>query len=386
MRIQLNTKKFLIFVLLSLLLGLNACKTEEPEQVEEPKPPQKDVILVLDTSLSMVGKGAGSNNIMPQVKQSLDRYINEINQGDSFTFVTFDTIVEVYPTIQINDEGDKDILKKYVSIVDAEGLWTYTMEMMRNVLKIADDIQQQNNMNNQSERKEVIIILTDALDDPPPSDRAAQLDIKSLAGQHSGEDWYIFFVNLGELASNEQIQQLREELQLISKNAEVITTDDPAQAMDTVNNTGNTQTQTTSSDDVPIYQSPWFYLVLVLLVLIAILVVYFQYVSKIKLSGYIEYKNKVVLGATYSKANLTRYEERRVSIGRDSLCEVRIPDFESNKPIVLEAAMIKGQVQVFINTERGGRVSIIEGQSEPFLADGTRFEAGGYDFVFHTQK
>ncbi len=356
-----------------------------PEQ-EETKP-NKDVILVLDTSLSMVGKAPNSRDIMPQVKQSLDRFVSSLERDDTFTFITFDTIVEVYPTIRVSDESDKDVVKKYVSMVDAEGQWTYTMEMFRNVLLIADDIEQKNKINDAEERKEVIIILTDALDDPPPADRDKQLDINSLAGQHSGEDWYIYFINLGELASNEKIQQLREDLKEISERAEVYTPEDVDQSLnEDIDRAIGQETRQALKPQVPIYQSPWFYLVLVLLVLIVIMIIYMQYMSKLKLSGALEYKNSAVIGATFDKANLTRFDSRRIAIGKDSLCEIRIADFESNRPIVLEAAMIKGEVHVFINSERGLRVSIIEGQSEPYLEDNTRFSAGGYEFIYHAEK
>jgi Mg-chelatase subunit ChlD len=70
----------------------------------------KDVILVLDTSLSMVGYQG--RNIMDDVKRSVYTYIDSLQDGDRVTFVTFDEDLKVYPQIVIDDQNDRDIVKK----------------------------------------------------------------------------------------------------------------------------------------------------------------------------------------------------------------------------------------------------------------------------------
>ena len=66
----------------------------------------KDLILVIDTSLSMVGYGG--KNIMPLVKQSLPKFIDQLESDDSFTLVTFDTEIKIYPTVYIKHKSNKE--------------------------------------------------------------------------------------------------------------------------------------------------------------------------------------------------------------------------------------------------------------------------------------
>ena len=79
----------------------------------------KDVILVLDTSLSMVGYQG--KNIMDDVKKSVYTYIDSLQDGDRVTFVTFDEELKIYPQVVIDDQNDRDIVKKYI-MKDAEFL------------------------------------------------------------------------------------------------------------------------------------------------------------------------------------------------------------------------------------------------------------------------
>ena len=78
----------------------------------------KDVILVLDTSLSMVGYQG--KNIFESVKGSVDSYLDTLQDGDRVTFVTFDEDVKAYPQVLIDDQNDRDIVKKYISDDDKE--------------------------------------------------------------------------------------------------------------------------------------------------------------------------------------------------------------------------------------------------------------------------
>jgi Mg-chelatase subunit ChlD len=125
---------------------------------------QKDVIMVLDTSLSMVGQGSSGNNIMKAVKKDIKDFIyNDIKDGDRLTFLTFDSKVEEYPTFKIDDENDRNIATKFLLRIEPKGLWTHTKLMIETVIKKAKELEKTG-----KDRQPVIIILTDALDDPPP--------------------------------------------------------------------------------------------------------------------------------------------------------------------------------------------------------------------------
>ncbi|HPG52628.1 MAG TPA: VWA domain-containing protein, partial [Spirochaetota bacterium] len=133
----------------------------------------KDIILVLDTSLSMVGQ-AGAQNILDKVKRSIGDYIGQVEEGDRVTFMTFDVDTRIYPTVLINDENDRDILKKYITMTEATGLWTYTYKMIVKVIETADSLEKE-----KDGRQTEIVIMTDAIDDPPPGDMK-KFDIHAL--------------------------------------------------------------------------------------------------------------------------------------------------------------------------------------------------------------
>ena len=66
---------------------------------------QKDMILVLDTSLSMIG--SGGRNIMAGVKEGLDKFIDQLEVPSSLSRHRS----KLYPIVYIHDKNDKDILK-----------------------------------------------------------------------------------------------------------------------------------------------------------------------------------------------------------------------------------------------------------------------------------
>lgn len=383
-------------LLVSLLVSFASCKKDEVQ--EEAPPVPKDVIVVLDTSLSMIGRGG--RNIMPQVKESLSRFVDIIRVGDSFTFFTFDSEVQEYPTINIRDENDIDIVKNYVGIVEAKGQWTFTMKMLQAVLKKADEIEKRNEAAliapdedkkdedvSASERQIVLIILTDALDDPPPVEKNKQLNIESIASKYSSQDWFVYFINLGELENNAKVQSLREGFQKnITENTEIIDASGDVQEPIEEKLEQSIKKNERIAVRKPIYQSAWFYIVLFLLLLGVFAVFYLIHNSKIKLFGTIEYKNKIVLGAQFQSINLERYEARRIAVGKDSLCQVRLSDFDSHKSLVFEAAFIDNELHVFVNTDQGINIKVLAGKGEPYLSDGVHFEAGGYEFVYRAVK
>ncbi len=87
--------------------------------------------------------------------------------------MTFDESVKTMPTIDITHESNKEIINQMISTIEAKGMWTYSMGMLREVFSKAEEFEKKN-----SERKQVIVMLTDGLDDPPPSRRKERFNIK----------------------------------------------------------------------------------------------------------------------------------------------------------------------------------------------------------------
>ncbi len=79
--------------------------------------------------------------------------------------------------------------------------------MIRNVFKTAQDLELK-----EKGRQRVIVVLTDALDDPPPGRRHERFDIKKIAKQYNNKDWFIFFVNLGDLETSKKIEKTRKDI------------------------------------------------------------------------------------------------------------------------------------------------------------------------------
>ncbi|HRX15264.1 MAG TPA: VWA domain-containing protein [Spirochaetota bacterium] len=384
----------LSFLILPVLFF--SCSSDDVEPQKELRANQ-DIILVLDTSLSMIGKAKGARDIFPQVKERTARFIDTVSTGDTFTFITFDTEPRVYPTIKVKNESDLNVIKSFVSQVEAKGQWTFTMEMFRDVLKKADEIRRLNLLEKSkaeeegvefNERKQIVIILSDALDDPPPSQKSERLSVKDVASEHTGEDWFVYFVSLGQLTDNEKLQALQDELSSdTSATVGVLNaSSDVGDGFSTIEQETKERKSDISGSSRPVYKAAWFYLILIFLVILAIGIIYAIHSARIKLSGMLEYRNKVVLGSKFQKINLERYDSRRINIGKDSLCELRLADFETHLPVCLEAALVKGELFVFVNTDRGIKVQITEGKGDPYLSDGAVFEAGGYLFRYVTRK
>jgi helix-turn-helix protein len=111
------------------------------------------MILVLDTSIEHGGQRGGAKNIFPEVKSSLTKFISKLDVGDSLTVMTFDSNVKNVPTVKIRHAEDKEIINNYIAMVEAKGLWTYTMGMLKQVFEKAQGFQKAS-----PDRQQVIVI------------------------------------------------------------------------------------------------------------------------------------------------------------------------------------------------------------------------------------
>ncbi len=376
-------KKLNLLLIALLLISISSlgCKKDEPKVQERGT---KDNIIVLDTSMSMIGKG--DKNIMPKVKDSLNGFIDRMLPGETFTFITFDEEVKIYPVVNIETDNDKDIIKKYVSVVEAAGKWTYTMEMFKAVLKKAQEVEASQK---QKDRQVVLVILTDALDDPPPSDKKKKLSVRQIAKEYSPSDWFIYFVNLGELKNSAIAQEIKKDLQEnVSPYTAVIDgKTDPGAAIDqdvSANIEKMTQIKKAERRRLIIM------IILGIIGFIGLVVVLTVVVNKIssmkKVFGLLLYKNEVVLNAKFETIDLAKYESGRVTVGKDSFSEIRISDFESPIQLILEAKKFKGLLKVRINQEKGLKVAFLVGTKDGILNNGDEFSAGGYHFIYKSDS
>ncbi len=364
-----TAKIYLLLFVMGALLAAPSCKKDASTDGG------RDLIVVLDTSRSMIGQGG--KNIFPQVRESLKKFINEIQPGDSLTIVTFDEKTEVRPTIAVRDDNDREIVNSLLSSVKAEGMWTYTMGMLRDVFRLAEGFEKKN-----PERKQVIMMLTDGLDDPPPGRRKEKFNIRDAAKGYEGKEWYIYLVNFGDLKNNSRFKEVQDELRsTMTKNVELIEGGKgPAEAVEGVQQTIQRQRESERS----FFETPWFFVLLIILVLIILLWLYKMY-SKIKVAGSLENYNYTLLDPYVNVANLGRFHLREVKVGKSG-ADVHLRDFDFQKPFVIRAERSKGKIVCRLMLPEGVSAEFINRDAGEFLNDGDVFKVANYSFKFIAQQ
>ena len=362
-------KKGLLFYVISFFLFM--CLLTQNSFARD----KRDVILVLDTSLSMMGYGG--KNIMSRVKESVSRYIDNLEDGDRVTFVTFDTDVRIYPTVLIDDENDRDIVKKYISVTPVKGKWTHTYYMIQSVFKKADELEK-----DEDDRQVVIVVMTDGIDDPPPYALKSRLDIKEISSRYEDKNWWIFLVNLVDLkkskevakAEQEKSVKLQEELKKVSNKAEVIMPEGPEKAIEDIEKTEKKNAG---------FVVPFIIAILVIALILALLY-YFKKQSELKVRGRLEYWNNDLIKPFIENFNMTRYAAREIVVGSMLGCQLNIREFEIRHPFKIKA--VRGpQKDVKMAIQAGGQEYTIEFKNrEPgeFLEDGDIFQVNNYSFKY----
>ncbi|MDY6933739.1 MAG: VWA domain-containing protein [Spirochaetota bacterium] len=397
--------KILMVLLVLVLLHMNLGVLHAGEE--------KDLILVLDTSLSMIGYGG--KNILAMVKKSLSQFIHQLDDGDSITFITFDTRVRVYPTVFIDNSNDKDIINKYISIVEANGKWTYTMEMIKTVLQKAQELEEK-----EKDRQRLIVILTDALDDPPPEMRKNRLNINDVTGAYQGKDWFIYFVNLGDLKKNKRMIQTQEVLKKrVSKYTKIIDAEENLQKSIEEDLKTDVERMTIEKrmddekDEDGGFSFLYLLLLLLLIAIVALLIYYFRQIygwiseflsdlfstiftgrfmgligalsgslSGVKLTGKLEYWDHTIIQPYINTFNITKQQIKELTIGRDSSCTLRISDIEIRKPFTIVAQKDSGTVKLNVQESEGSHVDYINKDPGGFLENGDMFKVANYTFRY----
>jgi len=359
----------LILLVMGALLAAPACQKDATSDGG------RDLIVILDTSRSMIGQGG--RNIFPQVKESLKKFISEVQPGDSLTIVTFDEKTEIRPSLTIRDDNDKEIVNSLLASVKAEGMWTYTMGMLRDVFKLAEDFEKKN-----PNRKQVIMMLTDGLDDPPPGRRKEKFDIRDAAKGYVGKEWYIYLVNFGDLKKNTRFKEVQDELRRsMTKNVELIEGGkSPAGAVEGVQQTLQQQREMERS----FFETPWFLVLLIILILLILLWLFKMY-SKIKVAGSIEYYNYTLLDPYVNVANLGRFHLKEVMVGKTG-ADLHLRDFDSQKPFIIKAERHKGKIVNRLVLPEGLSAEYVNRDAGEFLNDGDMFKVANYSFKFMAQQ
>ena len=372
LHIKQSSFKILLLLLVGFILLIN------PDSLRSAPAANKDVILVLDTSLSMVGYQG--KNILESVKGSVNAYIDSLQDGDRVTFVTFDEGVKAYPQVLIDDQNDRDIVKKYISTTEAHGKWTYTLEMLKTVFALADQLTKESAQNNaELKRNVVIVIMSDGLDDPPPGKYKEKFDLKKVAAQYSGNDWWIYLVNLDELQKSKEIsaaqKNLLKELSNVSGNTSMLDGSNPDQAI-------NDELR----KDIERKEREQFYRLLTivagLLILILLITLIIIKIRSIKITGHLEYWNHELLKPEVLTVSLTNLGKKEIILGRTAACTIKVRDYESRTPFSIKAVKKGGQVVIKIDHEEGLELGFKNKEADGYLLNGDIFSASNISFRY----
>lgn len=364
----INKKFYQTFILVSLLFFLliipgNATAGEN-----------KDMILVLDTSLSMAGYGG--KNIFGRVKQSLAKFIDQLDEGDSFTFMSFETDVKTYPQVFVKDESAKDVIKKYLSMIEAAGKWTYTEEMVVNVFKKVQEMEKKD-----KKRQRVVIILTDGIDDPPPGMRHKRFNVKDIA---TAKDVFIYIVNLGALKNDPKMAKMQKQLKEgVSKYTKVVEAGGSIEKVIGKDLMKDVDKAIVSKKQAERGFQFGVFLFVILIILIIIAVLYLlKRISSLKVKGSLDYWDHTLMDPGSRNYNMTKQSLKKITIGKGSKYNLNIRDITTSQPIIISAKSDKGTVYTLVESGKGQVIEFMNKARNEKIADGDIFKAANYSFRY----
>ncbi len=341
----------------------------------------KDVILVLDTSLSMVGYGG--KNIFDRVKGSIAKYIDKLEDGDRVTFMTFDTKIRVYPTVLVDDDNDRDILKKYILMTEARGQWTHTFRMIQGVFKEADDLKKTDD----EDRQTVIVVMTDGIDDPPPGFVREKFSIEEIASKYSGKNWWVYLINFKDIKKSGKAEKIQKELKAerkitkelakVTEHVKIIESDKPEQAIEESLPDEVRKTEEATSFNV----FPWI-IALLVIGLAGLIIVVLKKLAEVKVSGKLEYWNNEVLKPYIENFDMTRFMDKQIVIGKGVGCHLNLRDFEIRTPFAIRAVRHEKEIKLEIQHAQDTAVEFKNRESGGFLQDGDIFQVNNYTFKY----
>lgn len=328
----------------------------------------RDVILVLDTSMSMIGR-AGGKDILNDVKRSISDYIDQVEDGDRVTFVTFDTDVRIYPTVIVDDDNDRDILKKYITMTEATGMWTYTYKMITKVLEAADTL------NKKDGRQTKIIIMTDAIDDPPPGDK--KFDFADFAKKYGKKsNMWVYVLSFTQGMKSEAAKKMEKDLGLISENVKIIQTKEPEQGKQELIQEEKKEEMASRNILIPI-------IIAGACILLVLAILFFvKRLSDLKVAGKLEYWNNEIIEPYTQHFDLARRPAREVMIGKGLGCVVNVRDISIKSPIMIKAVRHEGSVRMKLLDNENARIEMVNRQADGLLQDGDIFKVGNYTFKY----
>ncbi len=356
----------LMFVSLAMVVSLFASPLSAASS--------KDVIVVLDTSYTMEGYGGGKK-IFSDVKDSIKRFIDkEVKDGDTLTFISFDESVKVYPSVRIDDINDRNIVKGYISMTEAQGKWTYTAKMLAEAFKTAEELEKKSKKEG---KQTLLVIMTDGIDDPPPGS-PRHININEVTKAFQGHNnWWIHYVSFVDFKKNQKaLDKLKGLLEKVGPTEMQKGGDNGKMDIDRKNRPK---------------EESWFkkygiYLLLGLGVLFALFilgVIIYRIISSIVVKGKLEYWSNEVIEPYIMTYDLGRKQLREIMIGKSAGCALYIRDINISSPFGIRAARVKGKIRLQLLAPEGSGVEMVNREAGGFIEDGDIFKANNYTFKYY---
>lgn len=155
------------------------------------------VVLVLDTSLSMIGRGAPSV-VFPEAIGFCIETVGKLEVGDAVTLITFATDVREEFTVEIEAQADLDDVRRRILDLDAEGVKTYMSGALRAAFLKAETLSAR-----YSDERVQVYVITDGKNDPPDGVPPDDYELRSVTAPYQGRAWFVHVLQLGLLDETE---------------------------------------------------------------------------------------------------------------------------------------------------------------------------------------
>lgn len=186
----------------ALLLGLSLLFTGKLAQAKEatpgvPERPHVDLIVIIDTSESMVGAG-GSPVIFPAVKEAAKQLVEWCEPGDSIVLMSYDEKVRKQDPVSIRGGADTHAVNSRIGALKAKGLWTYTAAAISDALEQAQRLDEVEKSLPEGPHVKMIVLFTDGINDPPPYiKKGGAVSLAEVAKRYSDMPWFVWQVQVG---------------------------------------------------------------------------------------------------------------------------------------------------------------------------------------------
>ncbi|GIX40624.1 MAG: hypothetical protein KatS3mg129_0357 [Leptospiraceae bacterium] len=401
-------KYILTWAILSIILLINGCKKEPEVKVIQ----KNEYYIVLDTSGSM------AFGPFSHVQKKFNELLSLVKTGDTIYLITFDSEPKIIKKVENYDLTQKEELLQIVQDLKPVGLYTdfqilidYLKELVQQKPLEEEKFDKEKNEILKIQKKQFIIVLTDGKDEPPKKRKLVDIKDFSKEEELPVKDRYIYYISFAEKKS----EKLEENLKTLSPNVETIerpinkdNVDDQVQN----NKEQNTQENTNLEDPSGIEQlkqdiekkqeiiqkesillniyynikhfivNNWYYLLPLLIVILFLGFFLFYKLKPEPMKGELTFYEVGMHPSMGKTVKLSRFERKKLSIGNDPSCLIRIKSKDFPKKIELKALDKRHEYLFKIPKKYLKEVQLINNDKN-VIHSGDKFKIKNYIFEYN---